>query len=206
MNRKLYTSSLTIFVLFTFLPGIRADTYGLYQTTQYFSADKRYYVEVNEKKRATLYLNGRKSKRVWTRTLAELPGDVVVSNDGSRVALIDRYYGNGGTSQAAVVLILDNKGNDLAGYSLDEVANLQRVARTTSSSHWYWGGEFTADGQSLIIQTAIKKCEGPVQVKSENDVALAAECGRLTPYEKLRFDAVTGKMVSRIPLATITLR
>jgi hypothetical protein len=192
--------------LFTFLSGIRADTYSAYQTTQHFSANERYYVEVREKKRATLYLNDRKLKRVWTRTLPELPGAVVVSKDGSRVALIDRYYGNGGISQAKVVLILDSKGNDLAAYSLDEVANLQKVAATTSSAHWYWDGGFTADGQSLIIQTAAKKCEGPVQIKSENDVASAAECDQSTPYEKLRFDAVTGKMVSRIPLATATLR
>jgi hypothetical protein len=206
MNRKLYTSSLTLFVLLVFVSGVRADTYSRYQTTLYFSANKQYFVEVSEKKRATLYVNGQRVKRIWTRVLTELPGEVIVSNDGSRVAVIDRYYGNGGNPEAAVVIILNEKGDALASHPLKEVANLERVLQTTSTAHWYWAAGFTADGQSLIIETFSRKCGGQHQSKSQSEADAAIDCDRATPYERLRFSAATGQIVERSLLATAMLR
>jgi hypothetical protein len=205
MKSKLYTSSFIALMLLTFLSVVRADTYSGYVATRYYSANRKYFVEVNEKKRATLYLNDRKVSRIWIHPLPELPDDMAISNDGQRVAAIDRYYGNGGDPAAKVVLIFDERGDDLASYSLGEVADLPHVLATTSSAHWYWGAGFTADGQFLIVETFVRKCELPSRVASDADMALFEECAKPKPYERLRFLATTGKMADRSLLATATL-
>ncbi|HEV7892022.1 MAG TPA: hypothetical protein VGP08_15360 [Pyrinomonadaceae bacterium] len=177
--------------------GARADTYSTFTKRRYYSADRRYFVEVDEKKRAALYMNGARPLRGWKRMLEELPGWLVVSNDGTRAAVIDRYYGNGGDPSTTVVLILDESGRDLARYSMREVAELSRVSETTSGTHWYGGASFTADGRFLVVETVVKTCERPPNVTSDADLALADKCDRLMPYERLRFDAGTGKLIDR---------
>jgi hypothetical protein len=204
MKSKLYTSFFIALMLLAFLSVVRADTYSGYVATRHYSANRKYFVEVNEKKQATLYLNDGKLSRIWTRLLPELPDDMVISNDGQRVAAIDRYYGNGGNPATNVVLILDERGNNLASYSLGEVADLRHVLATTSSAHWYWGAGFTADGRFLIVETFVRKCDLPGQVGSDADMALFEECAKAKPYERLRFTATTGKMIDRSLLATTT--
>ncbi|HKG14336.1 MAG TPA: hypothetical protein VKB12_13495 [Pyrinomonadaceae bacterium] len=172
-----------------------ADTYSTFTRRRYYSADRRYFVEVDEKRRATLYMNGARPLRGWTRTLEELPGWLVVSNDGTRAAVLDRYYGNGGDPSATAVLVLDEAGRDLARHALREVAELSRVLETTSGKHWYGGASFTADGMFLVVETVVKTCERPSNITSDADAA--DECGRLMPYERLRFDAGTGRIIDR---------
>lgn len=197
MRHKLQALFLLALALLAASAGARADTYSTFTKRRYYSADRRYFVEVDEKKRAALYMNGARPLRGWTRTLEELPGWLVVSNDGTRAAVIDCYYGNGGNPSATSVLILDESGRDLARYALREVAELRRVVETTSGMHWYGGASFTADGISLAVETIVKTCERPSKVTSEADAALADKCDRLMPYERLRFDAGTGRLVDR---------
>lgn len=197
MKHRLRTLSLLAFVLLAASVGARADTYSTFTKRRYYSADRRYFVEVDEKKRATLYRNGARRRRGWRRTLEELPGDLIVSNDGARAAVIDRYYGNGGDPSTTVVLILDESGRDLARYPVREVAELSRVLETTSGTHWYGGASFTADGMFLVVETVVLTCARPRNITSEADAALADKCDRLMPYERLRFDAGTGKIIDR---------
>lgn len=197
MMRKLRVLSLLALALLAASVGARADTYSTFKKSRYYSADRRYFVEVDEKKRAALYMNGARPLRGWTRTLEELPGWLVVSNDGTRAAILDRYYGNGGNPSTTAVLILDESGRDLTRYTLREVAELRRVVQTTSGTQWYKDASFTADGMFLLVETVVKTCERPANITSDADLALADKCDRLTPYERLRFDAGTGRLIDR---------
>jgi hypothetical protein len=197
LRRKLQALFVLAFVLLAASGGARADTYSTFRKQRYYSADRRYFVEVDEKKRATLYMNGAQPLRGWTRTLEELPGWLVVSNDGTRAAVIDRYYGNGGDPSTAVVLILDESGRDLARYPMREVAELRRVLETTSGTDWFRDASFTADGMFLVVETVVLTCERPRNITSDADAASADKCDRLMPYERLRFDAGTGKIIDR---------
>jgi hypothetical protein len=197
MKHRLRVLSLLALALLAVAGGARADTYSTFSKQRYYSADRRYFVEVDEKKRAALYMNGARPLRGWKRTLEELPGWLVVSNDGTRAAVVDRYYGNGGDPSTTVVLILDESGRDLARYSLREVAELGRVSETTSGVDWFEGASFTADGGFLVVETVVKTCQRPPNVTSDADHALADKCDRLMPYERLRFDAGTGMMIDR---------
>ncbi len=117
---------------FMLAASVRADTYSTFQTKRFYSANRRYFVEVTEKKRATLYRNGRHFQRVWTHILLELPGELLVTNDGSRVAMVDFYYGNNHEPNAPVVIIFGDGGKEIARYLLKDVADLSRTTATTS--------------------------------------------------------------------------
>jgi hypothetical protein len=187
-------------------PTARADSYSTFQTTRYYSANKRFFVEVTPDKRATLYRRGRPARRVWTRTLPELPRKLFVANDGGRVAMIDFYYGNNHKPEASVVLILAEKGEELARHSLREVAELSRVTQTTSMSYWVKGVKFAAGGQHLVIDTIVakherSKCGNLVEFTQEEMKRMREYCEATMPYEQLRFSLATGALVSRRKVA-----
>ncbi|MBA4184372.1 MAG: hypothetical protein H0X49_10210, partial [Acidobacteria bacterium] len=101
---------------------VRADSYSTFQTTRFYSANRRFVVVVNENKRATLYRNGRKLHRVWRETLTDLPNQLFVADDGKRVAIVDRYYGNNGSSSLPVVIFLDENGKRFSTHLLGDLA------------------------------------------------------------------------------------
>lgn len=171
-----------------------ADTYSTFQTTRYYSPNRHYFVVVTEKKMTTLYQNGRRLRRVWRRTLPELPGTVMVANDGRRVIVIERYYGNNHMPTLKVITTLGETGQEIVSYQLREVANLERVLTTISASHWYGGAEFSQYGNSLLVKTVVAKrqCSGTVKSAEE-----ANECMESVPYEQLRFDLTTGRLIER---------
>jgi hypothetical protein len=83
INIKALTVTLAVLILVT---STRADTYITFTTMRYYSANRRYYVEVTPKRRATLYRAGsRRPTRQWIRVLPELPERLLVTNDGKRV-------------------------------------------------------------------------------------------------------------------------
>jgi hypothetical protein len=180
---------------------IRADTYDKFKTTRYYSANRKHFVEVTNKQRATLYRNNRRPQRLWTRTLTALPGRLLVANNGGRVAIIDRYYGNAGDPLMPAVILLDGRGNEIRSYPLSEVADLSRVIRTTSEAHWFKQAKFTPDGRFLVIDTVIAKRDPAtcVRVSSPKE---AEECSRSVPYEQLRFATDSGKLSSRLSIGT----
>lgn len=162
---------------------VRADTYSTFQTTRFYSANADYFVEVKPDKRATLYrVQPRTTEQIWSRVLPELPARLFVSNDGKRVVIVDRYYGNGGKSSAKVIVFLNEEGKQIAGHELGNVAALSRVLHTVSAAHWYYGALFSPDQSTFIVETVARKCE---------------ECTRTEPYEELRFSMASGALVSR---------
>jgi hypothetical protein len=173
-----------------------ADTYNTFKTTWYYSANRQYVVEVTTKRRATLYHKNHRLQRVWTRTLRALPDRLLVANDGGRVAIVDRYYGNANNPNMPAVIFLDESGNEMVSYALKEVADLSRVIRTTSQAQWYRDVNFTPDENVLVIETVIAKREpskcGVVESPEE-----AEECSKSVPFERLRFASASGKLISR---------
>ncbi len=178
-----------ILVLFTSAIAY-ADTYSTFTTKRFYSGNLRYFVEVLPDKRATLYLNEARVEKLWSRVLPHLPARLFVSNDGTRVVVVDFYYGDGGKPSANVLLFFDEAGNQTANHPLGEIANLPRVLHTTSGSHWLYGAYFTPDEKTFILETVVSRCEAP----SGPD---PRDCWRSDPYEELRFSIANGSLIAR---------
>jgi hypothetical protein len=148
---KLSTCVIIVLVSLVLAGNVLADSYTTFQTKRFYSANRNYFVEVNGNKRATLYRNGRDLRRVWTRTLAELPRVLLVTNDGTGVAMIDFYYGNNHDPNASVVVILGDTGREVARHPLKTVADLSRTTSTTSMAYWYGEARLSQNDQSLLI-------------------------------------------------------
>jgi len=177
---------------------VRADTYATFQTARFYSSTRRFFVRVTPDRRATLYRLGGRAWQVWRRKLATLPAHVLVSNDGHRVVLIDIQYGNGRDPDARVVTILGDRGNEIASYTLHEVANLKLVLQTISDAHWYYGASFSADSKELTIETAVRRCSPPTHsIRSLQEARAAQECDQAVPYERIVFSAATGAIIAR---------
>ena len=198
MTAKALTITLAFLVLVT---SARADTYSAFTTRRYYSTNRRYFVEVTAKRRATLYrVDSRGSRSQWTGILPALPGRLLVANDGSRVAVIDRYYGNARDPNIPAVILLNGRGNEIANYRLADVADLSTVVTTTSSAHWYSTVTFTPDGNYLIIDTLVAKRDRATCMRV-NSPEEADDCSKSTPYEQLRFSTADGKLISRTNIA-----
>ncbi|HEU0252949.1 MAG TPA: tetratricopeptide repeat protein [Pyrinomonadaceae bacterium] len=177
-----------ILVLFTSAIAY-ADTYSTFTTKRFYSGNQRYFVEVLPDKRATLYLNEPRVERLWSRVLPQLPARLFVSNDGTRVVMVDFYYGDGGRAASNVLLFFDEAGTQTATHALGEIANLPRVHQTTSGAHWLYGAYFTPDEKTFILETMVSRCE--VQSAEKQD------CWRSDPYEELRFSIADGSLIAR---------
>ena len=191
---KLRSCAVVIVLLTLIAPAVTsADTYATFQTTRYYSANRHYFVEVTEKKRATLYRNGRSLRRVWRRTLPDLPGTLLVANDGHRVVVIDNCYGNNHVPTMKAITILGETGKEISSFQLRDVANLERVLHTISTAHWYGDGEFSKDGTLFEVKTVVAKRLGCETVTPEE----SHECMESVPFEHLRFELATGRLVDR---------
>jgi tetratricopeptide (TPR) repeat protein len=176
----------------------RADTYSDFHTRLYYSANHRYFVRITPNKHATLYRKDRRPTRVWSTVVPELPASVFVANDGSRVVLIDNYYGNGSAPFAKVVMFFNQNGQQIASHSLIDLVNLSRTVSTTSSAHWYYGALFTPDRSTLVVETIVRKCEPPAWiVHTQEEREELEKCSKAVPYEALSFSMATGELVSR---------
>src|SRR5260370_15855034 len=192
-----------ITVILVLAPITRADTYITFKTTRFYSANGRYFVEVTPNKRGTLYANGRSWGRRWYRALPELRGCLFITNDGTRVVMVDYYYGNNGTASANVVIFFDEAGNQIAAHPLAAVANISRVLQTTSSAHWYYGALFTPDQATFIVETIVRTCDPPnTTIQSQKDLDAFDKCMRAQPYEELHFSLATGALTSRLNIQT----
>lgn len=186
--------------LLLIVTSTRADTYNTFVRTEYYSANREYFVVVTEKQLATMYrVESRGPRRLWVHVLPQLPGELLVTNDGSRVALIDRYYGNGHNPNLPAVIWLNENGNEIARHRLADLADLSRVIMTISASHWYNEVAFTPDESALVIDTVVAKRDRAT-CAHVNSAADADECGRSIPHEQLRFETASGKLVSRVAM------
>lgn len=194
------TITLALLVLVT---SARADTYSTFTTRRYYSTNRHYFVEVTPERRASLYrVDSRQPRRQWTGILPALPGRLLVANDGSRVAVIDRYYGNARDPNMPAVVLLNGTGKEIARYRLSEVADLSRVLTTTSSAHWYSTVAFTPNEDYLIIDTIVAKRDRATCTRV-NSAEEADDCFKSTPYEQLRFGTADGKLISRTNIAAL---
>src|ERR1700754_1326084 len=161
----------------------RADTYSTFVRTEYYAANREYFVVVTDRQLATLYrVEPRGPQRLWIHVLPQLPGHLLVTNDGSRVALIDRYYGNGHNPNTPAVIWFNENGNEIARHLLADVADLSNVYMTTSASHWYSEVGFTSDESALVIDTIVAKRD-PATCTHVNSAQEADDCGRSIPHE-----------------------
>lgn len=199
MRAKIF---LVVFILFGgFVFNVRADTYSTFQTTRYYSANHRFIVVVNENKRATLYHNGRKLHRIWRGTLVYLPNKLFVADDGKRVVIVDRYYGNSGAGALPIVVFLNENGKQLASYLLDDLVNLKRVMHTNSGAEWYKYARLSSDKQSLLIETIIQKYDNS-HCGTVTSFEQAEKCSETIPFQELHFALATGQLVERKQIAS----
>lgn len=203
MNVKTHLVSTVLLLVLT--GNAIADTYSTFQTKRFYSANRRYFIEVTEKKHATLYRNGRQFRRIWTRILPELPRELFVLNNGSGVAMVDFYYGNNSNPKAPVVIVFGVDGSELARYLLKDVADLSRTPATTSMSDWYRDAKLATDEHALIIQTSIAKYDrskcGNINSPDEAD-KMWKICIATVPHENLVFNMATGRLISRENVAS----
>ncbi|HEX9928796.1 MAG TPA: hypothetical protein VGB02_09700 [Pyrinomonadaceae bacterium] len=194
LKDKIFSVVLILCTGFVF--NVRADTYSTFKTTRYYSANRRFFVVVNENKRAALYRNGRKLHKIWRGTLAYLPSQLLITDNGNRVVIVDRYYGNNGAGSLPVVIFLDEKGKPVASHKLGDVANLKRVLFTTSTAHWLKEFRLLSKGEILLIETIISKYDNNLckQVISAEE---AEKCSESIPFEELHFALATGELVKR---------
>jgi len=177
---------------------VRADTYIEFRTSRFYSANGSYFVEVRPDRRATLYRVRPRTERVWSQVLAKLPGALYITNDGTRVVMVEHYYGNGGEPSAKVVIFFDQAGKQIADHALQDVAALKLVPHTISAAHWYRGGLFTPDQTTFIVETAVRTCDPPkLNPQTEAEITELWKCESPTPYEELRFSMSNGAVVSR---------
>ena len=200
MNIKTCIALLILLGAVVFVPSTSADTYATFQTTRYYSANRRYFEEVTEKKRATLYRNGRNARRVWSRMLPEFPGTLFVTNDGSRSVIVDRYYGNRGSPQTPVVILLDETGTQIASHRLGDVANLDRTLQTISAAHWCGETKLSPDEQSLLIESRVLRVSWD-ECRAKVAPHDSGKCWETIPYQHLKFALATGELIERLDLA-----
>jgi hypothetical protein len=177
-----------------------ADSYSTFQTKRFYSANRRYFIEVRPNKRATLYHNRRTARRIWTRMLPELPRELFVSNDGLGAAMVDFYYGNNCVADAPVVVLFGRDGQELARHALKDLANLSRTTATTSMCYWFGDTKIAPDHHTLTIQTIVAKHDRSNcgNINSPDDADKMWEiCMATMPYQNLTFDMVNGSLASR---------
>ncbi len=200
MKLKTSIPFLILLCLAAIAPNIWADSYAAFTKTRYYSADRSYFVQVTEDKRATLYRNGKNLRRVWSIKLEALPGNLLVTNDGKRIVLIDRYYGNAHSAETPVVVFLDENGKQITSHKLGDVADLKNVLTTISAAHWIKDFNLSKDQQSLVIESQVLMIPWPDckdKVKPED----IGKCWESVPYQQLKFSLATGEIVERVDVA-----
>ena len=189
--------ALCLLLVLTLANIIKADTYSTFETTDYFSANRRYSLNLTPEKTATFYKIGAVKQKIWSAKLPHLPSRLFISNDGTRIVMVDHYYGNNG-SENKIIVFLNKNGKEIRSYLLAELADLKRVLRKTSSSDWYYGAFFRPEHNEFVVETVVRKCEGPNgNISSVAGLQLARDCFQSTPFEEIVFSTETGTLLSR---------
>ncbi len=174
--------------------SVKADTYNTFETSNYYSANRKVFVKVTPNKKAVLYKNGRK---VWAKVLPELPMNLLVKNDGKRVVMIENYYGNQNERKKEVVIFFDENGNRLSGFDLGSLADYQNVLHTISNADWLDKYEFNQEENQLIVDTVVLSCPLLEKVPNDEDMKKVDECIKPKPKENITFSLIDGTLISR---------
>jgi len=190
---------LIITVLFVFGSVVKADTYSKFETTNYYSKNREFFVIVTPDKKAVLYKG---NKKIWTQTLPELPQSLLVTNDGKRVVMIENYYGNSREPKKEVINFFGENGNKLSSYNLENLADLENILHTISSSHWLDKYEMNQEKNEVVIETFVLTCPLIGNVSNEEDLKKVDECRKPKPKERIVFSVVNGSLLSRTKIET----
>ena len=199
MKKKcLYLIIITISLVFVSV--VKADTYSKFVTTKYFSKNRAFYVIVTPDKKATLYKG---KTKIWTILLPELPGKMLVSNDGNRAIMMENYYGNNNDRKKEVLIFFGENGDKITSYDLETLADFNNVLHTNSGSHWLENYEIDEETNELIINTIVLSC--PLVEKNDKKVDLkkVAKCKKPKPNEVITFSLSDGKLLSRTKIETM---
>jgi len=196
---KKYLCLLITGVYLIFSSVIQADTYSKFVTTDYYSQNRKFFVQVTPDKKAILFKDG---KRIWTQPLPELPMKLLVTNDGKRVVMIENYYGNNRNPKKEVIIFFDENGIKLSSQTLESVADLKRVLHTISSSHWLKNYELNQIQNKIVVDTVILTCPLIERVSNEEELKKVDECMKEKPNEKIVFSLDDGKILSRSQIET----
>ena len=198
--KKKYLYLIIITISLLFVTVVKADTDSKFQTTKYFSKSRAFYVIVTPDKKATLYKD---KTKMWTILLPELPGKMLVSNDGNRVIMVENYYGNNNDRKKEVLIFFDENGNKISSYDLETLADFNNVLHTNSGSHWLKNYELDEEENQLIINTIVLSC--PLVEKNDKKVDLKKvdKCKKPKPNEVITFSLSDGKLLSRTKIETV---
>ena len=198
--KKKYLYLIIIAISLVFVSVVKADTDSKFVTTKYFSKNRAFYVIVTPDKKAILYKG---KTKIWTILLPELPGKILVSNDGNRVIMMENYYGNNNDRKKEVLIFFDEKGIKLKSYDLESLADFNNVLHTNSGSHWLKNYEVDEAENELIINTVVISC--PLIEKNSKIVDLKKidECKKPKPNETIKFSLSDGKLLSRTKTETV---
>lgn len=192
-----------LFIALMFLSLVyvaKAQTDDKFKTTNYFSKNKEYFVKVTPNKTAIFY---RGRKKVWTKKLPELPGNLLISNDGKRVIMIENFYGNNNDRKKDVLIFFNEKGDKIANYDLESLADFDNVLHTNSGSKWLEDVELNQSKNELVLNTIALSCPLVENGAKVVDLKKIDKCKKPKPKEKITFSIAEGKLLSRKQVETI---
>ncbi len=197
--KKKYYYFLVITISLIFVSLVKADTVGKFETTKYFSKNREFFVTVTPDKKATLR-KGR--KKIWTQLLPELPGKMLVSNDGKRVIMIENYYGDNNERKREILIFFGENGNKISSYNLESLADFDNVLHTNSGSHWLDSYEMNQEKNEFVVYTIVLSCPLIEKISSNIDLKKVDECSKPKPNEKILFSTIDGSLLSRTKIAS----
>lgn len=192
--KKTYSFLFIALVFLSFVLVSKAQTDEKFKTTNYISKNREYFVRVTPNKIASLY-KGR--KKIWTKSIPELPGNMLVTDDGKRVIMIENYYGNNNDRKREVVIIFGEKGDKIAGFELASLADFDNVLHTNSGSKWLDNVELNQSKNELVVNTIVLSCALVENGAKIVDLKMIDKCKKPQPKEKITFSIVDGKLLSR---------
>ena len=193
MKKKFYY--FPIIIIFLVLATVaQAERDDKFQTTKYFSKNRAFYVIVTPDKKATLYKG---KTKIWTIVLPELPGKMLVSNDGNRVIMMENYYGNNNDRKKEVLIFFGETGNKILSYDLESLADFNNVLHTNAGSLWLENYELDEEKNNLIINTIVLSCPLIENASKKVDLKRVNKCRKPKPNEKIIFSIVDGVLLSR---------
>lgn len=188
--------SLLIFVAGLFASTSLADTYGIFKTTRYYSAQQKYFVEIKEDKTIRLFLAKSPKRPIWGKVINEFPAKVFVRDTGDRVILFERYYGNNHKLDCEAVIIFDEKGEQLKHYPISKFSDLRHSAGTTSQSAWYDFVCFSPGERSFVLQTIRLKTDNIQTCENNLPQTERTKCWEFIPEQQFHIDLTTGEIIN----------
>ncbi len=148
---------------------------------------------------AKLFIPKLSKRPLWSRSIKEFPREVFVQDDGERVILFERYYGNNHKGDVEALIFLNEKGEIIKSYRIDSLHDLKNVAATTSASYWYEEAYVSASGRYFVVQT-VKLKYNQRKCLEETHQDQQGKCWQSVPFQQIHLDLKNGEIVSKYRL------